>query len=115
MQSPRLFALRPDGSALNWKRSVPQTAMLAGINDRQVYLTSDELLAFDLKTEELLWSQQSAGQIVGDRAACDFSIATTNLRRAASMRSINRPATGAGFFAVPTAIAAAEPSWPRRI
>jgi outer membrane protein assembly factor BamB len=56
MQSPRLLALRPDGSALDWKRSVPENAMLAGIDDQRVYLASDELLAFDLKTQKLLWA-----------------------------------------------------------
>ena len=56
MQSPRLFALRPDGSALDWKRAVPENAMLAGIDDRRIYLASDELLAFDLKTQQLLWA-----------------------------------------------------------
>jgi outer membrane protein assembly factor BamB/tetratricopeptide (TPR) repeat protein len=56
MQSSRLVALRPDGSATNWKRAVPENAILAGIDDQRVYLASEELLAFDLKTQQLLWS-----------------------------------------------------------
>ena len=56
MQSPRLVALRPDGSAMDWKRSVPEGAMLAGIDEQTVYLASEELLAFDLKTQRLLWA-----------------------------------------------------------
>jgi outer membrane protein assembly factor BamB len=56
MQSKRLLALRPDGSALNWKRSVPENAMLAGIDEQRVYLAGEELLAFDLATQKLLWA-----------------------------------------------------------
>jgi outer membrane protein assembly factor BamB len=58
MQSPRLLAVRPDGSALRWKRSVPQNAMVAGIDDQQIYLACDELLAFDLKTQKLVWANK---------------------------------------------------------
>ncbi len=71
MQSPRLFALRPDGSALDWKRSVPQTAMLAGIDDERVYLASEELLAFDLKTQKLLWANNLPVKSASIRAAGD--------------------------------------------
>ena len=41
---------------MDWKRSVPDNAMLAGIDEQTVYLASEELLAFDLKTQRLLWA-----------------------------------------------------------
>jgi hypothetical protein len=56
MQSSRLVALRPDGSAVDWKRSVPNNSMMAGSDDQRIYMAGDESLAFSLKTRELLWA-----------------------------------------------------------
>jgi outer membrane protein assembly factor BamB/tetratricopeptide (TPR) repeat protein len=67
MLSTRLIALRSDGSAFSWKRAVPENAMVAGIDDHRVYMASDELLAFDLKTQKLLWANNlpvKSGSIV---------------------------------------------------
>ena len=71
MQSPRLFALRPDGSALDWKRAVPENAMLAGIDDEPGL--SGRRRAAGLRPENAATAvgQQPAGQIGLDRAAGD--------------------------------------------
>jgi outer membrane protein assembly factor BamB len=56
MKSSRLVALRPDGSVVDWKRSVPDNSMMAGSDDQRIYLAGEESLAYSLKTRELLWA-----------------------------------------------------------
>jgi hypothetical protein len=58
MNSPRLVALNPDLPSLVWKRPVASTAMLIGIDAERVYMSGEEVLAYDLKTQKLLWSNK---------------------------------------------------------
>jgi len=56
MRSTRLLALRPDGPSLAWKRPVSELSMIAGADDDRVYLAGDEMTAYDIKTQDLIWS-----------------------------------------------------------
>ena len=58
MNSPRLSALSLDGPALSWKRAVPATALLAGVDHERIYLAGEEVLAYDRQTQQLAWSNR---------------------------------------------------------
>ena len=93
MQSPRLFALRPDGSALDWKRAVPENAMLAG--HRRPAGLSGRRGTVGLRPENaaIIVGQQPAGQIGLDRSLGDRAplLPVHAARRFTSW--IKRPAT----------------------
>ena len=56
MRSPRVLGVRPDGPAMAWSRPVERTAVLVGADEDGIYLGGEELLAYNPKTQELLWS-----------------------------------------------------------
>ena len=47
-----------DGPALEWKRPVSKTAVIVAADDQRIYLGGEELTAYSLKTQELLWATQ---------------------------------------------------------
>lgn len=56
MRSPRLLGVAVDGPKLVWKRPVSDSAVLVAVDDERVYLSGEELTAYSLKTQELLWA-----------------------------------------------------------
>ncbi len=64
MRSTRLLGVQPDGPTLTWDRPVSQTAMIVGVDKDRLYMGGEELAAYSLRTQELVWSTklpQSAG------------------------------------------------------
>ncbi len=58
MRSSRLVAVQPDGPALAWNRPVAKSAVVIGVDDDCIYLGGEELCAYSLKTQELMWASQ---------------------------------------------------------
>jgi hypothetical protein len=58
MRSPRLLGIRADGGKWVWNRSVSRTAVILGADDERLYMGGEELTAYSLKTQELLWATQ---------------------------------------------------------
>lgn len=58
MRSPRLLALRVDGPELAWSRPVSTGAVLAGADEEFLYLGGDEVAAYRLANQELVWATQ---------------------------------------------------------
>ena len=58
MRSTRLLGVQVDGPELIWNRPVLKTAIVVGADDERIYLAGDELTAYSLKTQELVWSTQ---------------------------------------------------------
>jgi outer membrane protein assembly factor BamB/tetratricopeptide (TPR) repeat protein len=58
MRSSRLTALKLDGTGVAWKRAVPDAAMLVGADEERIYLSGEEVLALDRKTQRLLWANR---------------------------------------------------------
>ncbi len=56
MRSPRLIALDPAGPRPTWRRPIGLPALLAGADDKHLYTGGEELAAYDLQTQELVWS-----------------------------------------------------------
>jgi hypothetical protein len=56
MRSSRLVAVACDGPKLVWNRPVANSSILVGADDAQVYLGGEELTAYNLKTQELVWA-----------------------------------------------------------
>lgn len=56
MRSPRMLALDPAGPTLSWRRPIGVTAVLVGADDKYLYTGGEELAAYDLQTQELVWS-----------------------------------------------------------
>ena len=56
MRSTRLLGVQPDGATMAWKRPVSKTAMVVGVDEKRIYLGGEELTAYDLQTQELIWS-----------------------------------------------------------
>lgn len=56
MRSHRLVALRTDAPGLAWNRPVDRAAVVIGIDAERVYVAGEDLMAYSLKTQELLWS-----------------------------------------------------------
>jgi outer membrane protein assembly factor BamB len=57
MRSRRLYAIETDGPAVLWSRPVSKNSVLCGIDKDRIYVGGDEIMAFDLKTQKLLWSK----------------------------------------------------------
>jgi len=57
MRSRRLCAVDPDEPKVLWSRPVSQNAVLCGVDRERVYLGGEEITAYDLKTQQLLWSK----------------------------------------------------------
>ncbi len=58
MRSPRLLGVTADGPTLVWNRPVLSSAVLVAADDACVYLGGEELTAYSLKTQELIWATQ---------------------------------------------------------
>ncbi len=58
MHSPRLLGVRADGPAVAWNRPVDLAAILLGADDERLYLGGEQLCAYSLSTQHLLWSTQ---------------------------------------------------------
>jgi outer membrane protein assembly factor BamB len=58
MHSGRLNAVRLDGPGLAWKRTAPLTATLVGVDEHHFYLSGEEVLCYDLNSQQLLWSNR---------------------------------------------------------
>jgi outer membrane protein assembly factor BamB len=57
MRSRRLYAVEPEGPYVRWSRPVSKNSVLCGVDRERIYLGGDEIMAFDLKTQKLLWSK----------------------------------------------------------
>ena len=55
MRASRLLGVRTEGPALAWNRPVGTGATIVAADDERIYLGGDELAAYSLKTQELLW------------------------------------------------------------
>ena len=58
MRSYRLVALNPQTTAMQWKRPVPEGSMVVGADDERIYLAGDEMTAYEIKTQKLLWASK---------------------------------------------------------
>ena len=58
MRSSRLLGLNGDGPTVAWNRPVAASAVLLSADDERIYLGGEELTAYSLKTQELLWATQ---------------------------------------------------------
>ncbi|HTQ40356.1 MAG TPA: PQQ-binding-like beta-propeller repeat protein [Pirellulales bacterium] len=57
MRSRRLYAVDPEEPKVLWSRPVSENAVLAGVDRERAYLGGEEITAYDLKTQQLLWSK----------------------------------------------------------
>jgi outer membrane protein assembly factor BamB len=57
MRSRRLYAVDPAGPKVLWSRPVAMNAVLSGVDRERIYLGGPEISAYDLKTQQLLWSK----------------------------------------------------------
>ncbi len=55
MRASRLLGVQTEGPALAWNRPVGTGAVIVAADDERIYLGGDELAAYSLKTQELLW------------------------------------------------------------
>ncbi len=58
MRSSRLLGVQAEGPALAWKRPVSRSAVILAADDERLYMGGEELTAYSLKTQELLWAAQ---------------------------------------------------------
>lgn len=56
MLSSRLYSVDPRRPRVLWKRPVPESAMLLGVDAERFYLGGEDIAAYDLKSRKLLWS-----------------------------------------------------------
>jgi outer membrane protein assembly factor BamB len=56
MRSPRIVAVEPGGPTIAWRRPIDVTAVLVGADDKRLYTGGEELAAYDLDSQELIWS-----------------------------------------------------------
>ena len=71
MRSRRLYAVDPAGPKVLWSRPVAVNAVLSGVDQERIYLGGPEISAYDLKTQQLLWSKHRAGRNQLDSSADD--------------------------------------------
>jgi outer membrane protein assembly factor BamB len=57
MRSRRLYAIDTDGPTVLWSRPVSKNSVLCGVDKDRIYVGGDEIMAFDRKTQKLLWSK----------------------------------------------------------
>ncbi len=58
MRSSRLLGVQTEGPGLAWKRPVSKTAVILAADDERIYMGGEELTAYSIKTQELLWATQ---------------------------------------------------------
>ena len=71
MRSNRLLGVSTEGPQLEWNRPVAKGSMIVGADDERIYLGGEELTAYSLKTQELLWATQLPVLGGVERAAAD--------------------------------------------
>jgi outer membrane protein assembly factor BamB len=57
MRSRRLYAVDPNGPKILWRRPVSVGSVLVGVDRERIYMGGAEIMAYDLKTKQLLWSK----------------------------------------------------------
>ncbi len=116
MRSARLLGVQTDSATLAWNRSVANSAVILGIDDDRVYLGGEELTAYSLKTQELLWATQlplSAAWCVPlltrhrlyqftSRGVCEVDKETGAVVKI--FRGVDLDAFGGAFFVTPQAL-----------
>ncbi|HWB10448.1 MAG TPA: PQQ-binding-like beta-propeller repeat protein [Pirellulales bacterium] len=58
MRSDRIYAIDVSTPKLLWKRPVGESSMLVGVDDENLYLSGEEVLAIDLATQKLKWASR---------------------------------------------------------
>jgi outer membrane protein assembly factor BamB len=58
MRSPRLVGIASDGPKVAWNRPAADSAVLVGADEERIYLGGEDLAAYSLKTQELVWATQ---------------------------------------------------------
>jgi outer membrane protein assembly factor BamB len=58
MRSRRLYAIDPAAPKVLWSRPIAMSSVLVGADRERVYLGGPEITAYDLKTQQLIWSLQ---------------------------------------------------------
>ena len=56
--STDLSAIRVGEPAMAWKRSAPYGSIPSAVDHKRLYLAGDEILAYDLRTQKLLWNSR---------------------------------------------------------
>lgn len=56
MRSSRLVGIDTDGPTMVWNRPIDKLAAIVGADENCLYTSGEELAAFSLKTQELLWA-----------------------------------------------------------
>lgn len=56
MRSQRLIGIEFDGPSLAWNRPIDRLAAIVGCDDERLFTSGEELAAYSLKTQEMLWS-----------------------------------------------------------
>jgi outer membrane protein assembly factor BamB len=56
MRSSRLVGIDTDGPTMVWNRPIDKLASIVGADENCLYTSGEELAAFSLKTQELLWA-----------------------------------------------------------
>ncbi len=116
MRASRLLGLQPEGPALVWNRPVGTAAVLVAADDERLYLGGDELAAYSLKTQELLWVSQLPRSAdwsqplvtknrvyrFTSRGVCEVDKANGDVLRI--FRGIDRDGLGGAMFLTPGAL-----------
>jgi outer membrane protein assembly factor BamB len=116
MRASRLLGVRPEGPTLVWNRPVGTAAVLAAADEEHLYLGGDELAAYSLKTQELLWVSQLPQSAdwsrplvtknrvyrFTSRGVCEVDKATGDVLRI--FRGIDRDGLGGAVFLTPRAL-----------
>ncbi len=116
MRSSRLVGVDPEGPTLAWNRPIDKTAVLVGIDDERIYTGGEELSAYSLKNQELLWSTplpRSAGWSMPlltrnrlyqftSRGVCEVDKRTGNVLKI--FRGVDLDAFGGALLVTPKAL-----------
>lgn len=116
MRASRLLGVRTEGPELVWNRPVGTAAAIVAADEEHIYMGGDELAAYSLKTQELLWVSQLP-QTAGwsrplvtknrlyrftSRGVCEVNKATGDVVRI--FRGIDRDGSGGSLFVTPRAM-----------
>jgi outer membrane protein assembly factor BamB len=116
MRASRLLGVRTEGPTLVWNRPVGTAAVLVAADEEHLYLGGDELTAYSLKTQELLWVSQLPQSAdwsrplvtknrvyrFTSRGVCEVDKATGDVLRI--FRGIDRDGLGGAMFLTPRAL-----------
>ncbi len=113
MRATRLLGVQCDVPTLAWNRPVAKTAMVIGADDERLYMGGEELSAYSLLTQELVWSvhlPRSAGWCAPlltqsrlyqftSRGVCEVEKSTGRLVK--MFRGVDLDSFGGTLFATP--------------